>query len=195
MSKSDAERLLDLSERLGALRYGSFTLSSGAVSRYYFDGRLLTLDGEGAIRVGRALEPIVRASGAEAVAGPAVAAVPILTAVSVASYLAGRPISGLIVRKEAKQYGAGRLIEGSLRDGMAVAVVDDTCTSGGSLLHAIETVEGAGCRVVTVMCLLDRLEGGSQAIRERGYDFISLLEAEDGRIRVSPNQSSCGDGV
>ena len=181
-----SERLLEISTRLGALQYGRFTLTSGAVSSYYFDGRLLTLDGEGAHYVGRALEPIVRASGADAVAGPAVAAVPIVTAVSLRSHAEGHAISGLIVRKEAKMHGAGKMIEGAYWDGMSVAVVDDTCTKGGSLLHAIDAVEEAGCRVVKVACILDRNEGGSRAILDRGYDFVSLLEANrDGRIRVS----------
>ena len=186
MSVSDAERLLELSERLGALRYGEFTLSSGDESHYYFDGRLVTLDAEGAYLVGRAFEPIVRASGAEAIAGPAVAAVPMLAAISVASYIEGAPVPGLIVRGERKAYGTGKLIEGSVREGMSVAVVDDTCNQGGSLLHAIDAVEEAGCRVVKVMCILDRNEGGSRAIRERGYDFVSLFEVDDsGRIRVA----------
>ena len=89
MSHSAAQSLLELSERLGALQYGEFTLSSGAKSHYYFDGRLVTLDAEGAYLVGRALEPIVRASGAEAIAGPALAAVPMIAAISVASYIEG----------------------------------------------------------------------------------------------------------
>ncbi len=186
MSNSNAQRLLELSERLGALQYGEFTLSSGAKSHYYFDGRLVTLDAEGAYLVGRAFEPIVRASGAEAIAGPALAAVPMIAAISVASYLEGAPVSGLIVRSERKQHGTGKLIEGSATEGMAVAVVDDTCNQGGSLLHAIEAVEAAECRVVKVMCILDRNEGGSRAIRERGYDFVSLFEVDDsGRIRVA----------
>ena len=125
MSKSDAQRLLEVSEALGALQYGEFTLSSGAKSHYYFDGRLVTLDAEGAYLVGRAFEPMVRASGADAIAGPALAAVPMLAAISVASYIEGAPVPGLIVRSERKAYGTGKLIEGSVREGMSVAVVDD----------------------------------------------------------------------
>ena len=133
MSVSDAQRLLELSERLGALQYGEFTLSSGEKSHYYFDGRLVTLDAEGAYLVGRAFEPIVRASGADAIAGPAVAAVPMLAAISVASHIQGAPVPGLIVRSERKAYGTGKLIEGSVREGMSVAVVDDTCNQGGGM--------------------------------------------------------------
>ncbi len=186
MSTSDAHRLLELSERLGALQYGEFHLSSGAASHYYFDGRIVTLDSEGAYLVGRTFAPVLRASGADAVAGPAVAAVPMLAAIAVAGYLEGFPMPGLIVRGERKQYGTGKLIEGSVREGMSVAVVDDTCSRGASLLHAIDAVESEGCRVVKVMSILDRNEGGSRAIRERGYDFSSLFEVDEGgRIRVS----------
>ena len=61
-------------------------------------------------------------------------------------------------------------------------MLDDTCMTGGSLLHAIETVEEAGCTVAVVACILDRMEGGSDAIRARGYDFFSFLEIDDGRV-------------
>ena len=67
-----------------------------------------------------------------------------------------------------------------------MAVVDDTCSTGGSLLHAIEAVEGAGCQVVRVLCILDRHLGGSDEIRRRGYDFVALLEADqDGEIGLA----------
>ena len=109
-----------------------------------------------------------------------------LSAIAMASHLAGSPVPGLIIRSERKKHGTGKLIEGAIREGMAVAVVDDTCNLGGSLLHAIDAVEDAGCRVVKVMSILDRNEGGSQAIRERGYDFVSLLDVgDDGTIQVA----------
>lgn len=181
-----ARSILELSERLGALKFGEFKLSSGGTSNYYFDGRLVTLDPEGAYRVAKAVLPILRDSDAEMVAGPAVAAVPIVAAVGVVSFTEGRPVSGLIVRQEQKRHGAERAVEGAVRPGARVAVVDDTCSTGGSLLHAIEAVEEAGCRVVKVVCILDRHMGGSDEIRRRGYDFEALLEAgDDGRIEVA----------
>ena len=182
---SEAQRLLELAERLGALTYGEFTLSSGKVSPYYFDGRLLTLDPEGTFLIGRAFLPVVRDAGAEAVGGPTLGADPMATAIALTSHLEGTPIPAFIVRKEAKGHGAGRAIEGPLPvEGCKVAVVDDTCTSGGSLLHAIDAAEAAGCTVVMVAAILDRREGGSDEIRRRGYPFWTLLEATpDGKVK------------
>jgi orotate phosphoribosyltransferase len=174
-----ARAILELSERLGALKFGEFKLSSGGTSHYYFDGRLVTLDPEGAYLVARAFLPLLRECKAEAVAGPALAAVPIVSSIALMSYTDGDPISGLIVRQEVKGHGTKRTIEGSLREGARVVVVDDACSTGGSLIHAIEAVEAAGCEVVRVICILDRRSGGSDAIRQRGYDFVALLEANE----------------
>lgn len=183
-----SERLLELALELGALRYGDFTLTSGRKTSYYFDGRLLSLDPEGAYLTARAILPLVRAARAEAVGGPTLAADPIVTAVSMASHLdpEGGPVPAFIVRKEAKQHGMGNAVEGHLKPGARVAVVDDTCTTGGSLFLAIEAAEAAGCTVVKVLAVLDRCEGGGEELRNRGYDFTSLLVANDkGEIEVA----------
>ena len=182
-TESYAETVLNLSQKLGALEFDEFQLTSGESSNYYFDGRLVTLDPEGAYTVGKALLPMIVGSGAEIVAGPAVGAIPMVSAVGIVSFMEGTPVPGLIVRTEAKQHGAKKMIEGVLRPGTKAAIVDDTCSTGGSLLHSIDAVEQAGCEVVTVLCILDRNMGGSAEIRKRGYDFRALLEAsEDGTI-------------
>ena len=185
MGGSEVDSILELAKRTGALKFGQFDLSAGGTSSYYFDGRLVTLDPEGAFYVVKALLPVLRECGAEAIAGPTIGADPIVSSVAVMSFTRGHPIPGLIVRKEAKGHGTGRAIEGPVRPGAAVAVVDDTCSTGANLLHAITTLEAAGCRVVKVMCLLDRHLGGSDEIRRRGYDFVALLEA-DGEGRITP---------
>ena len=185
MSRSEAAGILDLAKRLGALTFGEFKLSAGGTSPYYFDGRLITLDPEGAHAVAKVFLPVLADCGAEAIAGPTLGADPIVAAIAVVSHLEGQPIAGAIVRKEAKGHGGGRLIEGPLREGARVAVVDDTCTTGSSLFHAIEAVESAGCRVVKVMAILDRREGGSDEIKRRGYDFFALLEANE-RGEIAP---------
>ena len=182
-TESYAETVLNLSKKLGALEFDEFQLTSGESSNYYFDGRLVTLDPEGAYTVGKALLPMIVGSGAEIVAGPALAAIPMVSAIGIVSFMEGTPVPGLIVRTEAKQHGAKKMIEGTIRSGTKAAIVDDTCSTGGSLLHSIDAVEQAGCEVVTVLCILDRNMGGSAEIRKRGYDFQALLEAsEDGTI-------------
>ena len=177
--KDSAAAILQLALDVGALQFGEFKLTSGGASSYYFDGRLVTLDPEGSYRVASALYPTLVECGAEAVAGPTVAADPIVASVATLSHLKGHPIGALIVRPEAKEHGTGRLIEGKVTPGAKVAVVDDTCSTGGSLLHAVDAVEQAGCEVVKVLCILDRRQGGSDEIRRRGYDFATLLEADD----------------
>ena len=181
-----ASEILELAIDKGALTFGEFRLSAGGTSSYYFDGRILALDPEGGYRVAKALLPILRDCGARAIAGPTLGADPIVSAVSVLSHTEGSPIPGLIVRGEAKGYGGKKMIEGptaTLGAGAPVAVVDDTCTTGSNLFHAIEAVESAGYRVVKVLSILDRNEGGSEELRRRGYSYHALLSAnEDGEI-------------
>ena len=186
MAPSSAERLLQLAHERGALTYGDYTLSSGQKSTYYFDGRRLTLDPEGAFLVGEAFLDRLRGSDAQAVGGLTLGADPIVAAVALTSHLQGRPITGFIVRKEAKGHGTQQAIEGPLVKGSRVAIVDDVCTTGGSLLRAIEAAEDAGCTVVKVLAILDRHQGGSEELIRRGYDFQALLEASpEGQVRVA----------
>ena len=183
---TEADRLLQLALDRGALKYGTFTLSSGQESSYYFDGRLLSLDPEGAYLIGSTLLPILREAGAQAVGGPTLGADPMVAAVAVTSHIEGSPIPAFIVRKETKVHGTQQAVEGHLGSGTRVAVVDDACTSGASLFLAIEAAEAAGCTVVKVVTILDRCQGGSDEIRRRGYDFVSLLTATpEGRVQVA----------
>ena len=156
---TDAERLLQLALERGALKYGDFTLSSGQRSKYYFDGRLLSLDPEGAYLIGKAILPILEEAGAHAIGGPTLGADPIVAAVALTSHLLGGSTPAFIVRKDAKSHGTGQLVEGPLAPGSRVAIVDDTCTTGASLFHAIEAAEAAGCTVVKVIAILDRHQG------------------------------------
>ena len=188
MSNTDAEVILELAKEKGALTFGEFQLSAGGTSSYYFDGRIVTLEPKGAHHVARAFLPVLRECGADAIAGPTLGADPIVAAVALMSYEDdGAEIPGLIVRKEAKGHGGKRAIEGIVVPGARVAVVDDACSTGGSLFHAIEAVEDAGCEVVKVLAIIDRRQGGGEELRRRGYDFYALLEAEaDGNIRPVP---------
>ncbi|MBI4340033.1 MAG: orotate phosphoribosyltransferase [Chloroflexi bacterium] len=181
-----SDMLLERALRLGAVQYGEFKLTSGKTSSYYFDGRLLTLDSEGAYLVGRALYPLVRGAGAQAVGGLTLGADPIASAVALTAHINGERLSGFIVRKEAKQHGAKRQVEGPVKAGMRVAVVDDVCTTAGSILQAVESMEAMGCKVVLTAAILDRREGGSDLLREKGYPFACLLEATpEGKVKVT----------
>ncbi|MFH1560721.1 MAG: orotate phosphoribosyltransferase [Chloroflexota bacterium] len=181
-----AQKILELSERVGALKYGEFTLSSGAKTSYYFDGRLISLNPEGAYWLGKIFLEKLKGYDVAAVGGPAMAAIPIVTAVALTSQMEGTPVQAFFVRPEAKGHGTGQQVEGRLEPGSRVMIVDDVCTSGGSLFTAIQAAEAAGCQVVKVMVVLDRHQGGSDELRRRGYEFQALLEpAPDGTVRVA----------
>ena len=179
------ERLLQLALERGALTYGEVTLSSGQTSRYYFDGRLLSLDPEGSYLIAKAFLLILQEAGAQAIGGPTLGADPLVAAVALASHLAGSPIPAFIVRRETKSHGTQQGVEGALVPGSRVAIVDDVCTTGTSIFHAIEAAEAANCAVVKVVTILDRRQGGSDELKRKGYDFVSLLEATpEGEVRV-----------
>ena len=192
MSQESKGKILELAKNLEALVFGDFTLSSGQKSTYYFDGRILTLSPAGSYLVGEAILEEVYHYGAEEIGGPTLGADPIVSAVVLTSHLKGSPINGFLVRSSAKGHGTEQLIEGPISRKLTndrkprVLIVDDVCTSGGSLFHAISVVETHGCEVVCVAVVLDRNQGGSDAIRHKGYPFVSLLEAsQDGSVRIN----------
>jgi len=161
-----------------AVTRGHFTLSSGATSTYYIDCREVTLSPDGLALAARLVLDSLP-DDVEAVGGPPRAADPVAIGVSFLSGQGGRPLSGFMVRKEAKTHGRGRRVEGPLRQGMRVAVVEDAVTSGGSLLEAIDILEDEGLVVVAVRCLVDREAGGLERVRARGFDARALFTASD----------------
>jgi len=154
-------------------------LSSGRRSNFYIDGKQTTLDPEGAYLVGKLLWRSIEEGqkGVEAVGGPTLGADPMVTAVAVVSFLEGKPLPAFIIRKEPKGHGKGLWIEGdkALRPGMKVALVEDVVTSGASLLKAIRVAEEHGLRVVQVLALVDREEGGRENLKAAGYDLEALF--------------------
>ncbi len=175
--KSSDERLLEIVKERALIR-GEFTLSSGLVSPYYFDLRRVTLWPEGAHLIGRRVLELTR--GVDAIGGMMIGADPIVASVALVSQMEGKPIPAFIVRTEPKKHGTQNFIEGELTKGSRVAIIDDVITTGGSILRAIEVVEGEGCRVVKVIAILDRKQGGSEELKRRGYDFTALLVADEG---------------
>jgi orotate phosphoribosyltransferase len=174
----DKERLIELVREL-ALEFGDFTLASGKKASFYLDCRRLTLDSRGAVQVAEGILELLADRMPDAVGGMAIGADPITAAVITIAGTRGQKLKGFIVRKEAKQHGKGRDVEGPVVSGERVYIVEDVVTTGGSSLAAIEKVEAAGLKVGGVIAIIDRLEGGKEAFAERGYKLESLLTIRD----------------
>ena len=177
---SHRQQLAVLLRRKSLVR-GDFTLSSGKKSSYYLDCKLTTLDPEGALLTGYCLLELLDEMGVkpDAIGGLSMGADPLVTAAGVVSALEKRPLAGFLVRKEAKKHGRQRQIEGFENPvGKKVVVVDEVCTTGGSTEEAIEAAEREGCQVIAVISLVDREEGGSDALRSK-YNYRSIFTARE----------------
>jgi len=172
-----------------AVKVGDFVLSSGKRANYYIDCRLVTLSAEGAYLTGHVLLQALGDPLPDAVAGMSVAADPVVTAVAIASFTAGTPLAALIVRSQAKEHGTGKQVEGPLQPGMRVAILEDTVTTGGSVLRAAAAVTEAGGVVTGVWTLVDRLQGGAAAINEAGYAYRHIFTIEDLGIKSTLHES------
>ena len=161
-----------------AVRHGTFTLASGATSTYYIDCRMVTLSPDGLGLVARLLLESLP-EDIEAVGGPPRAADPLAIGMCLCSAQAGRPLPAFMVRKEPKSHGTGKRVEGPVRPGLRVAVVEDAVTSGGSIVDAIAAVKEAGMTVGAVRCIVDREAGGLDALRARGYDVQALFTVSE----------------
>ena len=208
-----------------SFKLGDFTLASGQRSDYYIDCRVTTLHAEGGRLAGLVMLDLIRkhAAGAEAAGGLTMGADPLVTAISTASAwalaeyneiaaifpedahddpsdpdsLGPEPalVHGFLVRKSEKTHGTGRLLEGFVKPGASVVIVDDVCTTGGSTITAIEATRAAGMKVVAVLCLVDREQGGRLEIEralaevpsgdpdelEGEVPFVSVFTASDVR--------------
>ncbi|MCT7959611.1 orotate phosphoribosyltransferase [Laspinema sp. D1] len=168
------QQLLDLLCQL-AYREGDFTLSSGQSSRYYINGKQVTLDAIGALLTGQVLFSMLSPETL-AVAGLTLGADPIVTAVSVVSAYENRPIPALIVRKEAKGHGTQAYIEGpELAPGTQVVVLEDVVTTGASAMKAVHRLRDAGYKVEEVISLVDREQGGAELYQKEGLKFRAVF--------------------
>lgn len=162
-----------------SLMFGEFTLRSGKKSNFYFDSKKTTLLPEGAWLTARAVLRTLRERGieAEAIGGMTLGADPIVCAVAALSHVEGPSLRAFIVRKEAKEHGTGRQIEGNLEPGSRVVIVDDVVTTAGSTVRSIEAAEQAGHRVVAVLCVVDREEGGGEKLAR--WPFFPLFRRSE----------------
>ena len=174
------ERLVEMLAARSARR-GSFTLASGRTSNLYIDARLTTMSPDGLATIGPLALAALRQAGwnADSVGGLTLGADPVACAIAYASVLAGTPLRAFTVRKEAKAHGTGKLVEGPFRPGDRVVVVEDTLTTGISALRAVAAVRAEGGTVLGVLTLVDREEGGREAIGEAGLSVIALTSATE----------------
>jgi orotate phosphoribosyltransferase len=174
MLETDRKRLLAML-REHSLMFGDFTLASGKKSNFYFDSKKTTLRPEGAYLVAAEMLQLLSEKGidADAVGGLTLGADPIVCPMAALSHTSGSPLRAFIVRKEAKAHGTTRQIEGDLEPSSKVVVIDDVVTTGGSTLKAIEAAEAAGHEVVAVLCVVDREQGGAEALSK--WPFFPLF--------------------
>ena len=157
-------------------------LASGRESDFFIDCKQSILTAEGHALVGELMfDALAALPACEAVAGVELGGCPLASAVSLVSFLRGRPLPALYVRKEVKDHGSKRLVEGdrAIVPGLPVVILEDVITTGGSTLKAAQKLESVGVRVVGVVALVDRLEGGAEAIREAGLPLVSICTRRD----------------
>jgi len=166
------ETLIELLSERNVIQRGKFVLSSGRESDYYVDIKRAITDPEVLDVIARLIKGEVE--DADRIAGPALGAVPIATAVSLYSR---KPL--LMIRKEKKGYGTSKLIEGELNNGERVAVVEDVTTTGGSLLRAVRAIKENGGVVERTFVVVDREEGAVEEFKKRGIELIPLISVSD----------------
>ncbi len=158
---------------------GPFTLASGAVSPWYIDARRTTFDGAGATSVGRAVIASLH-PGVVAVGGMTMGADPMAVAAAIVAAGEGRDLRAFSIRKAPKDHGTGGRLVGAVRRGDAVAILEDTTTTGSALLEAISVAAEAGLEVVQAIALVDRSGGVvGEALSDRGIPYRSLVSLED----------------
>lgn len=164
-----------------SVRHGTFTLASGRVSSLYIDARRTTMAGEGQVLIGELALERLRTRGwrPAAVGGLTLGADPVAYAIAAAAHRAGIALDAFTVRKEAKTHGTGGRIEGCFEPGAAVVVAEDVVTTGRSALTAIRAVERQHGRVLGVLAVVDREEGGRAALEEAGYAVEALVTSRD----------------
>lgn len=173
------ERLKNIIEKK-SLTTGNFTLASGATSTYLFDLKTTLLDPEGANLTADLIIENLNKENIDAVGGLELGACPIVSSVCVKSFLAGNPINSFYVRKEKKDRGSNKLIEGcDLNSGDKVVILEDVTTKGGSVMAAIKLVKELGCEVVKVLSVVNRLEGARENLEKEGIVLESLFTRDD----------------
>lgn len=175
------ERLIELVLEK-AFKYSKepvFKLVSGRMSNYYFNCKAVTLHPEGMHLIGNIIFEMIKDSGATGIGGLTLGADPIANAVAYTSFLKGKPFEAFVVRKSAKPHGTMQWIEGNIKGGDRVVIVDDVITTGKSTIEAINKAKEAGLSVVKVIALVDRQEGGRENIEALGHTVEAVVTREE----------------
>lgn len=170
-------------------RRGHFVLASGRTSELYIDARLTTMSPDGLALIGPLGLQLIRSTfGADvdAIGGLTLGADPVAYAIAYASASTARPLRAFTVRKEAKAHGTGRQVEGPYREGDRVVVIEDVITTGGSAHKAVEVLRAHHAHIVGVLALVDREEGGREALEREGLSVVSLTRASEILPRIPP---------
>jgi len=162
-------------------REGDFTLTSGKKSDYYFDCKQTALHPEGSFLIGRLFFELLKGYDVAGVGGMTLGADPLISSVTVVSYLEENPLPGFIIRKKSKGHGTDQYLEGlaNFSEGDKVVLLEDVCTTGGTLITAAERVRDAGLDIVGVLAVLDREEGGREKLKEAGLELNSIFTRQE----------------
>jgi orotate phosphoribosyltransferase len=190
MRTSSEERLLTLLKERSFKR-GAFRLASGDESSYYIDGKMSEVFSESAYLIGQTIYEHTRDLRPDAIGGLEVGAVPLTTAAVISYHLNGQCMEGFWVRDAVKDHGTKKLIEGRLKPGDRVVILDDVCTRGNSALKAVDEVHKAEAVVILVLALVDRLQGAAELFKDRGVPYRSVFTirdfgVEDAALRTAP---------
>jgi orotate phosphoribosyltransferase len=180
-SSPDKPRLVELIKEL-AVVHGKVTLSSGIEADYYVDLRRATLHHEAAPLIGKVMLDLIDSANLghiDAVGGLTMGADPVATAILHQASARGRVLNAFVVRKQAKQHGMGRQVEGPDVKGKNVVVLEDTSTTGASPLTAAEALVNAGANVLAIATVVDRNTGAKEAIESKGFRYYSAISLSD----------------
>lgn len=182
----DARKKLLETFKARAFSFGDFTLASGKKSSYYVNSKKALFNGEVVNWLSDVLYEMTKDLNIDAAGGLEVGAIPMAAVLAQRYAMHGKPLEGFFVRKQQKEHGAKERVEGVLKSGMRVAVLDDVLTTGGSVVQAIEEIEKVGAIVVAVVCIVDRFEGAREALAK--YDFRPIFTIRD--FGVAPPQGT-----
>ena len=159
-------------------REGKIILVSGKESDYYIDGKLTSLDAEGGTLISVLFLKMLK-SDVSSIGGISVGADPLSSGVSQVGFLFGKKLNAFYVRKEPKKHGTAKWIEGPIKAGETVAILEDVVTTGGSSQKAIEKVTEYGCKIKQVLAIVDRNEGGRETFKKLGVEYSFLFDIKE----------------